>query len=40
MDSMKDFADLTLPNSDGEEVRFGDLWQDHRLVIVWIRHYG
>jgi hypothetical protein len=32
--------DVTLEDSDGIEVRLGDLWRDQPVVIVWLRHYG
>jgi hypothetical protein len=33
-------ADITLPDQDGNDVRFGDLWRKHPAVLVWLRHYG
>lgn len=33
-------ADIVLPDSDGHDVRLGDLWQDRPVVLVWLRHYG
>ena len=33
-------AGITLPDSEGHEVRLGDLWQDRTTVLVWLRHYG
>jgi len=35
-----DFADVTLPNQDGEDVRLGSLWVDGPALLVWLRHYG
>ena len=32
--------DLKLEDSEGIEVRLGDLWRDHPVVVVWLRHYG
>ena len=32
--------DITLVDSDGKDVRLGDLWQDQTVVLVWLRHYG
>jgi len=26
--------------SDGDRVRFGDLWAEQPLVLVFLRHYG
>ena len=33
-------ADITLPDSEGREVRLGDLWRERPVVLVWLRHYG
>jgi hypothetical protein len=33
-------ADITLPDSEGRDIRLGDLWQDRTAVLVWLRHYG
>jgi hypothetical protein len=32
--------DIVLPDSDSRQVRIGDLWRDHPVVLVWLRHYG
>jgi len=32
--------DLVLPDSDGHEVRLGDLWRERPAALVWLRHYG
>lgn len=34
------FADMVLPDQDGNDVRLGDLWRDGPAVLVWLRHYG
>jgi hypothetical protein len=34
-----ELANMTLPDSDGNIVRIGDLWSERPAVIVWIRHY-
>src|SRR5215217_1629866 len=34
------FADISLPNHEGEPVRLGDLWAKRPAVLVWLRHYG
>ncbi len=31
---------ITLPNTTGEDIRLGSLWEDRRAVIVFLRHYG
>jgi hypothetical protein len=40
MPDLTALEDLRLPDSYGQEVRLGDLWQDGPVVIVWLRHYG
>ena len=37
---MATIANVTLPDADGKDVRLGDLWTDHKVLIVWLRHYG
>lgn len=31
---------IELPDSDGQPVRLGSLWEDGPAVLVWLRHYG
>jgi hypothetical protein len=33
-------ADITLPASDGSEVRLGSLWESQPRIVVWLRHYA
>lgn len=33
-------ADIELPDTDGERVRLGALWQERTTVLVFLRHYG
>lgn len=40
MSDMSVIEDVLLPDSDGNEVRIGDLWRDRPVVMVWLRHYG
>ena len=40
MADLATIEDIKLPDSEGNEVRFGDLWQDQPAVITWLRHYG
>lgn len=43
MGPMADLAlieDVVLPDSDGNEIRLGDLWAEQPVVIAWLRHYG
>ena len=34
------FAEITLPDHDGNDVRLGSLWEDGPVVLVFLRHYG
>jgi hypothetical protein len=33
-------ASLTLPDSDGNEHRLGELWERRPAVLLFIRHFG
>jgi hypothetical protein len=33
-------SEITLPDHDGNEVRFGDLPDKGPVALVWLRHYG
>ena len=33
-------APLILPDSAGDPVRLGSLWQTRPAVVVFLRHYG
>ncbi len=33
-------AEVELPDHAGEPTRFGDLWRDGPVAVVWLRHYG
>ncbi len=33
-------ADIALPDTEGREIRLGDLWQEGPAVLVFLRHYG
>ncbi|MEM7349824.1 MAG: hypothetical protein AAF657_03390 [Acidobacteriota bacterium] len=33
-------ADITLPDTEGETVRLGALWDDGPAILVFLRHYG
>jgi hypothetical protein len=33
-------APITLPDTDGREVRLGSLWESKPAVLVFLRHYG
>ena len=38
--AVMEIADLSLPDTDGNEVTLRDLWREGPAVIVWLRHYG
>lgn len=40
MTNLRAIEDTVLPDSFGEERRVGDLWKNHPVVLVWLRHYG
>jgi hypothetical protein len=33
-------AELTLADADGGSHRLGDLWAEHPVVLVFLRHFG
>ena len=33
-------AEISLPDSDGKQLRLGSLWAERPAVIVFLRHYG
>lgn len=33
-------APIVLPDTEGAQVRLGDLWAERPAVIVFLRHYG
>lgn len=33
-------ADITLPDTQGRDVRLGALWDESPAVLVFLRHYG
>ncbi len=33
-------ADVSLPDTDGADVRLGSLWERTPAVLVFLRHYG
>jgi prostamide/prostaglandin F2alpha synthase len=34
------FADITVKDLEGNEVRLGSFWEDGPAVLVFLRHYG
>jgi hypothetical protein len=37
---MTPLDDLRLQDSEGAEVRLGDLWAERPVALVFLRHYG
>ncbi len=33
-------ADVSLPDSEGNQVRLGSIWSGAPAVVVFLRHYG
>jgi hypothetical protein len=33
-------AHVSLADANGEQHRLGDLWRDHAVVLVFLRHFG
>ena len=33
-------TDITLPDTEGREVRLGSLWAEGPAVVAFLRHYG
>lgn len=33
-------AQVSLPDTDGQAVRLGSLWEKSPAVVVFLRHYG
>ncbi|MEM7582299.1 MAG: hypothetical protein AAF560_02880 [Acidobacteriota bacterium] len=33
-------AGITLPDTDGQQIELGSLWQDQPAILVFLRHYG
>jgi hypothetical protein len=40
MSDMSSIEEVKLPDPDGRMIRLGDLWSEHRVIVVWLRHYG
>ena len=36
----RELGRLDVLDTDGREVRLGDLWKDRTVVLVFIRHFG
>ena len=37
---LRALGSLVLPGTDGETHQLGDLWRDHTVVLVFLRHFG
>jgi hypothetical protein len=33
-------SNVSLADPAGEEHRLGDLWRDHAVILVFLRHFG
>jgi hypothetical protein len=33
-------APIVLPDSEGNQVRLGSLWEERPAVVAFLRHYG
>jgi hypothetical protein len=33
-------GEVRLPDANGQEHRLGDLFAEHRVVLVFLRHFG
>ena len=39
-DLLSKLGSVVLPEAEGKQVRIGDLWAKHTLIIVHLRHFG
>jgi hypothetical protein len=39
-DLLAKLGPVVLPEAEGKHVRLGDLWAQHTLIIVHLRHFG
>ncbi|HYV48405.1 MAG TPA: hypothetical protein VFA20_26275 [Myxococcaceae bacterium] len=39
-DLLSKLGSVVLPEAEGKQVRLGDLWAKHTLIIVHLRHFG
>jgi hypothetical protein len=35
-----DLADVVVKDTEGRDLRLGDVWRDKPAVLVFVRHYG
>ena len=40
MSEVRLLSAIELPDELGKVIRLGDLWEDHPVVLVFLRHYG
>jgi hypothetical protein len=33
-------ADVTVKDTEGRDMRLGDVWRERPAVVVFVRHYG
>lgn len=37
---MQDLSDSVAKDTEGRDVRLGDLWRDRPVVLAFVRHFG
>jgi hypothetical protein len=40
LDRADDLAKLTVVDEQGQPVELGNLWRDHTVALVFVRHFG
>jgi hypothetical protein len=35
-----DLADVVVKDTEGRDLRLGEVWRDRPAVLVFVRHYG
>jgi len=40
MHATPDLADVVVKDTEGRDVRLGDVWRNKPAVVVFVRHYG
>lgn len=40
LDRADDLAKLTVQDEQGRSIELGSLWQDHAIVLAFVRHFG
>ena len=37
---MMELAEIIVQDTEGRDIRVGDLWRERPVVLVFVRHYG